>query len=120
MKNLKSLFFIINALMIIFGHGELFAHHSKHLDVVIYWNNTALNRIQVNSTNPPRAARTLYLTHNAAFNAYAAYDDDVLGTTRGDTLRRPEDEQTRANKEKAISFAAFRVLSNLFPSTSSS
>jgi hypothetical protein len=112
MKNFKSLVFIFSSLFILYGYGKACAHHQ---DVVIYWNNAALNRIQTNNTPPPRVARLLYLTHVAAFNAFAAYDDDTLGTTRGATLKRPKIEQTKANKEEAISFAAFRVLLNLFP-----
>lgn len=50
------------------------------------------------------------------FDAWAAYDAKAKGTQLGRKLRRPVSEQTDDNKKKAISFAAYRCLSDLFPS----
>jgi hypothetical protein len=49
------------------------------------------------------------------FDAGAAYDRRADGTRFGGTLRRPVRERTRANKISAISYAAHRALSDLFP-----
>jgi hypothetical protein len=49
------------------------------------------------------------------FDAWAAYDVHADGTRLGGALRRPEHERTEVNKEKAISFAAYRALLDLFP-----
>src|SRR5262249_51875738 len=43
------------------------------------------------------------------------YDATAVGTRLGGTLRRPAEERTIDNKEKAISFAAYRALVDLFP-----
>jgi Domain of unknown function (DUF6851) len=50
------------------------------------------------------------------FDAWAAYDARALGTRYGGTLRRPAPERTLENKNKAISFAAYATLVDLFPS----
>jgi hypothetical protein len=49
------------------------------------------------------------------YDAWAAYDALAVGTVLGASLRRPAAEFTDDNKAKAISFAAYRCLVNLFP-----
>ena len=54
------------------------------------------------------------------YDAWAAYDDIAVATTDlAGARRRPEAERTEGNKKAAISFAAFRCLSNLYPSAAS-
>jgi hypothetical protein len=53
--------------------------------------------------------------HTATYDAWAAYDPVAKGTRLGSQLRRPAAERTLANKNKAISFAAYKVLTDLFP-----
>jgi hypothetical protein len=60
-------------------------------------------------------ARAISVVHTAIFDAWAAYDVRALGTRLGGTLRRPAVERTPENKNKAISFAAYRALVDLFP-----
>lgn len=48
-------------------------------------------------------------------DAWAAYADRARGTVFGNSLRRPESERTVANKNRAISFAAYRASVDLFP-----
>jgi len=55
------------------------------------------------------------IVHTCMFDAWAAYDDVAAGTRLGGSLRRPQAERTAANKVKAISFAAYRALDDLFP-----
>ncbi len=83
---------------------------------ILQWNQEILNAIRSTKTPPPVAARAFAITHTAMFDAWAAYDAVALGTRLGGVLRRPEAERTAANKEKATSFAAYRVLVDLFPS----
>jgi hypothetical protein len=85
-------------------------------NVVLQWNQEILNAIRNTKTPPPIASRALAITHTAMFDAWAAYDSVARGTRLGGMLRHPEGERTAANKEKAISFAAYRVLVDLFPS----
>lgn len=84
-------------------------------NIVLIWNQEALNLIQQHSVPPTIAARELAILHTCIYDAWAAYDKVAIGTRRGGTLRRPESEHTDANKQQAISFAAFRALSDLFP-----
>lgn len=88
-------------------------------NVVLQWNQAALDAIRMTRTSPPIAARALAIVHTCVFDAWAAYDQNATGTRRGAELRRPAVERTEANKNKAISFAAFRALSDLFPSQTS-
>ena len=53
--------------------------------------------------------------HTAIFDAWAAYDPTAIATTFGDDWQRPELENTDANKQKAMSYAAYEVVSDLFP-----
>src|SRR5439155_23834597 len=84
-------------------------------NVVLQWNEATLGAIRNTKTSPPIASRALAITHTAMFDAWVAYDPMAKGTRLGDSLRRSEVERTAAIKEKAISFAAYRVLADLFP-----
>ena len=48
-------------------------------------------------------------------DAWAAYDEKASGTRLGHTLRRPRSEWTTANKSQAISHAAYRAASSVWP-----
>jgi hypothetical protein len=63
---------------------------------------------------PPMVSRALAIAHTCMFDAWAAYDKRAVGTQFGDKLRRPKTERTLANKNEAISFAAYRALVDLF------
>jgi len=65
-------------------------------------------------------ARALAMVHTCMFDAWAAYDGRAVGTQLGGTLRRPAAERTLANKQKAVSFAAYRALVDVFPSDKAS
>jgi hypothetical protein len=84
-------------------------------NVVILWDQAALNAIRVTRTTPPIAARALAIMHTCMFDAWAAYDDVAEGTRLGGSVRRPHAEHTLPNKEKAVSYAAYRALVDLFP-----
>src|SRR5205823_3087315 len=77
-------------------------------NVVLQWNEATLDAIRNTKSAPPIAARAFSITHTAMFDPVAK------GTRLGSSLRRPEVERTAANKEKATSFAAYRVLVDLF------
>ena len=65
-------------------------------------------------------ARALAIAHTCMYDAWAAYDSVAVGTTDlAGTRRRPAAESTEDNKRAAISFAAFRCLSNLYPDAAS-
>ena len=68
-----------------------------------------------NSPRPTILSRTMAVTLTAMYDAWAAYDDKAVGTRLGGKLRRPAAERTQANKEKAISYAAYRTLLFMYP-----
>ena len=54
------------------------------------------------------------LTVVGEYDAWSAYDSVAISTNLGDDLQRPASENTQANKIEAMSFAAYRVLDDLF------
>jgi Domain of unknown function (DUF6851)/VCPO second helical-bundle domain len=85
-------------------------------NVVIQWDNATLQTIRYLHPGPTIDARALAVTHTCIFDAWSAYDGKAVATVLGDQLRQPPSERTEENKKKAISFAAYRCLADLFPS----
>lgn len=85
-------------------------------DVVLKWNEQLLATIRANPpiTGPTVTSRALGVLQTSVFDAWAAYDPAAKGTRLGSQLRRPAAERTLANKSKAISYAAYRTLVDLF------
>jgi hypothetical protein len=83
--------------------------------IVVQWNNALLQGVRDSKLGPPMVARALAVGHTCMFDAWAAYDREAVGTRLGSALRRPSAERTLANKEEAISFAAYRAAVDLFP-----
>ena len=84
-------------------------------NVVVQWNDAALQGVRDSKIGPPMVARALFIVHNCIYEAWAAYDRTAVGTVFGRSLRRPKSERTLANKNQAISFAAYRAAVDLFP-----
>ncbi len=63
-----------------------------------------------NRPRPTILSRTMAIVLTAMYDAWAAYDDEAVGTRLHGQLRRPAKERTQANKEKAIAYAAYRSL----------
>jgi hypothetical protein len=88
-------------------------------NLVLQWDEIALQAIRDTPPPPPAAARALAVVHTAIYDAWAAYDALAVDTRQRlrvtPALRQPVAERTLANKEKAISFAAYASLLDLFP-----
>ncbi|SJM96141.1 vanadium-dependent haloperoxidase [Crenothrix polyspora] len=84
--------------------------------VVTQWNDVALQAIRNTHPGPPIVARALAITHTCMYDAWTAFDNKAFGTRFGKILRLPKRQHTKANKDIAISYAAYRCLSDLFPS----
>jgi hypothetical protein len=84
-------------------------------NVVIQWNKAALQGVRDSKLGPPMVARALAIVHTCIYDAWAAYDESAIGTQLGSDLRQPPKQRNRANREKAISFAAYRATVDLFP-----
>jgi uncharacterized protein DUF6851/vanadium-dependent haloperoxidase-like protein len=84
-------------------------------NVVLQWAGVTLQAIRDTRPLPPPGARALAVVHTAIYDAWAGYDPTAVGTRLGGNLRQPAAERTQANKDKAISFAAYAALVDLFP-----
>ena len=84
-------------------------------NVVIQWNNAALQGVRDSKLGPPMVARALAIVHTCIYDAWAAYDRHALGTQFGGSLRQPPSQRRISNKNEAISFAAYRAAVDLFP-----
>lgn len=85
-------------------------------NVVMQWSRAALQAVRETQVGPPIVARSLAIAHTCMYDAWTAYDDVAVPTRRAAAARRPLKERTAANKSKAVSFAAYRCLSDQFPS----
>jgi len=79
------------------------------------WSSAALQGIRDAKLGAPVIARALAIVHTCMYDAWAAYDERAVGTQLGSALRRPSSERTLANKEQAISYAAYRALVDVLP-----
>lgn len=80
------------------------------------WDDAALQAIRGSRPGPPVVARVLAMVHTAQYEAWSQYDETAVGTLLGDRFRRPLAERTTENKAAAVSYAAYQVLSDLYPS----
>src|SRR5438045_696199 len=75
---------------------------------VVRWNNGLLEGVRDAKLEAPTAARAVAIMRTCMYDAWAAYDVKAIGTQLSGALRRPTSERTLANKEKAVSYAAYR------------
>ncbi|HSF41692.1 MAG TPA: vanadium-dependent haloperoxidase [Thermoanaerobaculia bacterium] len=80
-------------------------------DVVIDWNNVALNAIRVDKTAPPKASRALACVHVAMFDAI----NSVTGGAYEPYLVEPVNFFAPVSPEAAGAAAAHLALTELFP-----
>ena len=64
---------------------------------------------------PTILSRQMAIPMTAMFDAWAAYDDDAVGSRFGGALRRPPAERTRENVEEAIAYAVYRTAVDQLP-----
>ncbi len=83
-------------------------------NVALKWSEQTLSLIRLASLPPTAVSRVLAVVQTSAYDAWAAYDPVAVGTQLGGTLRRPETEHHNDYKSKAISYAAYRALLDLF------
>ncbi|NET42092.1 DUF6851 domain-containing protein [Okeania sp. SIO2B3] len=83
--------------------------------ISVLWDRAVQQAVINTSPGPTIASRAYAIVHTAIYDAWSAYDPLAVGTQLEDDLQRPLSENTDANKTEAMSFAAYRVLSELFP-----
>jgi hypothetical protein len=84
-------------------------------NVVVKWDDELLQTIRDNpgSTGPTITARAIAVLHTAIYDAWAAYDGVADGVHY--TGKAAATSTLAADKQKAISYAAHKTLSWLFP-----
>jgi vanadium-dependent haloperoxidase-like protein/uncharacterized protein DUF6851 len=85
-------------------------------NVVLKWNDQALAAVRTVAPPPPVTARALAIMNTSIYDAWTAYDPTAVPTQRAGWARRPVEEHTLEYKSMAVSYAAERALSDLFPS----
>jgi Domain of unknown function (DUF6851)/VCPO second helical-bundle domain len=91
-----------------------------HHNAVIEWSATSLRALRDSRMGAPMATRAVAIAHTCMYDAWAAYDDKAVGTQLSGVLRRPTNERTLGNKEKTVSYAAYRALSDVLPADTES
>ena len=89
-------------------------------NILIAWSGVAVRGLRDSRMGAPMAARALAVVHTCMYDAWAAYDDKAIGTQLSGALRRPSNLRTLENKEKAVSYAAYRALSDVLPADTES
>ena len=85
---------------------------SENRTVVARWNELALEAIRMGDPVPTEITRALHITHAAMYDAWAAYDLNAAGAYFDGSAAGAD---TPKDRETAVSFAAFRALSDVFP-----
>ncbi|MEO1376427.1 MAG: vanadium-dependent haloperoxidase [Cyanobacteria bacterium J06635_10] len=83
--------------------------------VSVMWDRAVQKAVINSKVGPTIASRAYGMLHTAMFDAWSAYDPKAMSTQLGDDLQRPAEENTEENKTEAMSYAAHRVLEELFP-----
>ena len=96
-------------------NGNFEVPNNAATTISVRWDKLAQQAVINTSPGPTVASRTYAMVHTAIYDAWSAYDPLAVGTQLGDTLQRPQSENTILNKTQATSYAAYRVLSALFP-----
>ena len=115
MNNQWSAWFVVVFSSLAFSAGDALAGTRTEHNLVAQWNNAALQGIRDAKLGAPVVARALAIVHTCIYDAWAAYDERAVGTQLAGALRRPLSERTQANREKTMSYAAYRALSDVLP-----
>jgi len=96
------------------------AEARKHTPSAAYqWLDISLEatarEVDRHGARPTILSRTLAIALTAMYDAWAAYDAQAVGTRLGSRLRRPPAERHRVNQEKAIAYATYRALVDVYP-----
>ena len=86
-------------------------------NAILKWDEQLLSVIRAYppQTGPTITARALGVLHTATYDAWAAYDPTAKVTRPDGPAQQKPALNNTANKAKAISYAAYRVMLDLFP-----
>ena len=83
------------------------------------WREQLLNAIRRDIPNPPKHARNIFHTSVAMYDAWAAYDTTARGVISTERIDTANILDVEADREIAISVAAYRVLSHRYAAAQS-
>ena len=85
------------------------------MPLTLQWNQLSLEAIRCSKTSPPLAARALAMVHTAIYDAWSVYNKTAISTSTVHYIKILEAKHcTKENIHKAFSYAAYRVLADLF------
>ena len=84
-------------------------------NAVLRWSAVVMTAIRAGRPAPTVASRAIAIVHTAMYDAWAAHDAVAVGVSYRPASRLPVEQRTAAAKDRAVSHAAHRALSNLFP-----
>ncbi|WP_281683652.1 DUF6851 domain-containing protein, partial [Thalassobaculum salexigens] len=107
---------LLPRLLVVLFIANAWSTSARAETVVALWNKAAIGAVQSSGSSDLVTSRALAVVHRAMYDAWTVFDPAALGV-RLDTaaLRRPAAERTDDNKSTAVSYAAYRTLSDLFP-----
>jgi hypothetical protein len=84
-------------------------------NAILKWDEKLLQIIRSypRDTGPTVTSRAIGILHTATYDAWTAYDAAAVPTMANGNDKQPD--RSLDNKSKAISYAAYRVLTDLFP-----
>ncbi|WP_373518859.1 DUF6851 domain-containing protein [Pricia sp.] len=84
--------------------------HNSPKPIALQWNQITLEAIKITNSSPPLATRALAMVHTAMYGAWSGYNKCPFSTTTSRYgVNCGENEA-----EKTFSYAAYRVLTDLF------
>jgi hypothetical protein len=105
----------LGIVLCLLGRGVLGHDIALRTNPLVQWDQAALQGVRDAKLGTPIVARALAIVHTCMYDAWAAYDERAVGTQLRGALRRPLSERTLANKERAVSYAAYRALTDVLP-----
>jgi hypothetical protein len=84
-------------------------------NAVLLWDEALLQAVRDTKPGPTVVARALAVMHTAMYDAWTAYDATAVPTMAHAPWRRPAGEAIDANKSRAVSYAGYRAVKDLFP-----
>ena len=82
--------------------------------LALQWNQLTLDAIKYSNTSPPLAARARAMVHTAMFDAWSVYSKCAISTTTARYIKRHNQGCGEDEIHKTFSYAAYRVLTDLF------
>jgi hypothetical protein len=84
-------------------------------NVAMAWIDATLRGVRDSRLPAPEVARAFAIINTCMYEAAAAYDNRAVGTQLSEVLRRTATAQSIQERQAAISYAAFRALTDVLP-----